>query len=91
MSADEARSARQPPSLSPPTRRALRAAALRVAEARRARDDAIVAAHAAGADMPAIARETGLDAFDVRDVLVRAAILRPLRPKEAAARSGGAG
>jgi len=56
--------------LSPPTQRALRAAALQVAEARQARDDAIEAAYRSDAAIPDVARALGMDTFDVRDVLV---------------------
>lgn len=68
--------------------RALRAAALRLAEAQWARTDAIVGAHRAGLSMPEIGRQLGIDAFDVRDELVRAGALAPLQPKEAAGRAG---
>lgn len=67
-------------------RRALRAAALRVAGAHAARTEAIAAAHRAGGSIPDIARGVGMDAFDVRDILVKAGELEALKPKEASAR-----
>lgn len=68
--------------LSRPTARALRGAALAVARAHLDREFAIVAAHEGGASMPDIAQHLGMDAFDVRDVLVRRGALSALRPKE---------
>ncbi len=68
--------------------RALRSAALRLAEAQWNRTDAIVAAHQAGVSMPEIGRQVGLDAFGVRDELVRAGELDPLRPKGSVAAAG---
>ncbi|MCW3012408.1 MAG: hypothetical protein JWO90_2812 [Solirubrobacterales bacterium] len=75
-----------PSSLRLTTQRALRAAALRLAEAKQGQATAIAAAHRSGAAIPEIARVTGLDAFDVRDVLVREGVLAPLKPKEGVAR-----
>ena len=75
--------------MSPGTRRALRTAALRLAQARQDFADAIVDAHAGGADIGEIGRELRMDLFDVRDVLGAAGALPDLKPKEAAARKWG--
>lgn len=74
-------------SFSPQTDRALRDAALSVAEARRQRSDAIVAAHRDGAAIRDIATAVGMDAFAVRDVLAQAGELQALQPKETARRA----
>ncbi len=77
--------------LSPDTRRALRLAGLRLAQARQDYHDAIVAAHASGADIGQLGRELRMDLFDVRDVLATAGVLAELAPKETRARSGTPG
>ncbi len=84
--ADETTPPAAGPRLSPPTRRALRGAVLRLVRAQRELDDAIASAHGNGADMPSIGREVGMDAFAVRDALVRAGALGALAPKERTSR-----